>query len=447
VIGYSERHRQLVHIALGSGALLLRYATWQQAAMLAVLALLFGAVALRHVAPHIVRPGDVLGPRAGVLFYPASILVLILIFRDRLDIVAVAWAIMAFGDGCATLAGASARAKRLPWNSQKSWRGLLAFILAGGTAAIVLSAWVAPSVDPTVGVWLLVWAPLAAAVVAGFAETLPIGLDDNLVVPATGAAVLWYASQIDRFGPLDLLALDLATGAIVSAPLAVIAWRSRSVTANGAIVGLIIGSVVYASVYLAGLAVLGVALILTLVSSRFRKDDKRQTALARGPHDRRGVGNILANCLVGTAGAALEPLTSVWLPELTSVWFVAGIAAGASDTVASEIGKAFGGRTYVFPSGQRAAPGTPGAVSLTGSVAGVIGAALIVVPALLLWLIPGEFLVPIVVACTCGAFLESALATRFEARGVLDNHALNFINTATAAIIAVLWCAQLTPTG
>jgi uncharacterized membrane protein len=87
--------------------------------------------------------------------------------------------------------------------------------------------------------------------------------------------------------------------------------------------------------------------------------------------------------------------------------------------------------------------GTPGAVTIGGTLAGIAAAAMIVLPAALMWLIPWTFLIPIVVACTVAAFVESALATGFEKDGVLDNHTMNFLNTAVAAALAVWWCSLI----
>ena len=92
------------------------------------------------------RPAELRSTRAGILFYPLSILVLILIFRDRLDIVAAAWGILAFGDGWRRWRAHGEAAVRCPWNRRKTWTGLVAFIRGGTPAAIGLSLWVAPAV-------------------------------------------------------------------------------------------------------------------------------------------------------------------------------------------------------------------------------------------------------------------------------------------------------------
>jgi uncharacterized protein (TIGR00297 family) len=423
---------------MGGFALLLRYVTWPQAAALALSALLFNVVVLGRIAPTIIRKTDSRGARAGVVFYPLSILMLIVVFPNRLDIVAAAWGVLAFGDGLATIVGRTIGGPRLPWNTDKTWSGLSAFVVAGGAGAVALSAWVAPSVEPPPPAAFIVWAPIAAAVVAALVETAPIGLNDNLSVPAAAAATMWFGSQLNWVGPIDTLVLDLLAGLALTAPLAFVASRGGRITIAGALVGIVFGSVIYAGFFLAGIAVLGLALVFTIASSRVGRARKA----AIGDHDeRRGAGNIIANCAVGTLGAVLELFNFTWGMELTAAWFVAGIAAGASDTVASEVGKAFGGAPRSFPTWRRVAAGTPGAVSIAGTLAGVLGVALMVLPAAAMWLIPWSFVGPIVLACTAGAFVESALATSLEGNGVLDNNALNFINTAVAVGLTVWWCS------
>jgi uncharacterized membrane protein len=85
---------------------------------------------------------------------------------------------------------------------------------------------------------------------------------------------------------------------------------------------------------------------------------------------------------------------------------------------------------------QHVAAGTPGAVSMAGTCAGLVAALLMAL--LSHALLPGGWLLVagVVIGTTIGAFVESALATTFEADGVLNNDLLNFINTAVAAAAA-----------
>jgi uncharacterized protein (TIGR00297 family) len=140
---------------------------------------------------------------------------------------------------------------------------------------------------------------------------------------------------------------------------------------------------------------------------------------------------------VGTVAALAEAANLGLRTELMALWFVSAIAAGASDTVASEVGRVFGGPPRTFPTWDRVEPGTPGAVSTVGTIAGLVAAAIIASPAMALWLLPWSALVPILAGSVAGALVESFLATTLERRGRIGNDALNAINTAVAALVAV----------
>ena len=199
-ISFSETGRQVLHIAMGGFALLLRDLTWPQAAALAVAALLFNLFVLPRIGGHtLYRPVDhARGYPPGILLYPLAVLLLILVFPARPDIVAATWGILACGDGFATLAGRGIASAPLPWNREKTVAGTIAFASAGGAAAVLLANWTAPAVALRPDPRFLLWAPLAAAVLAALVETIPVRLDDNLSVPAAAAAVLWTFSLVTR---------------------------------------------------------------------------------------------------------------------------------------------------------------------------------------------------------------------------------------------------------
>src|SRR2546428_11322755 len=126
---YSETRRQLVRIAMGGWAFLLRVLSWPQAAALALTALLFNYFVLPRAGGRaIFRPDDVArGVPAGILFYPIAVLVLILCYRSRLVIAAAALAIVAAGVFVASLAGRALGAARPPRHGEKNLAGSLSF--------------------------------------------------------------------------------------------------------------------------------------------------------------------------------------------------------------------------------------------------------------------------------------------------------------------------------
>lgn len=170
---HSETARQLVHMAMGGFALLLRWLTWWQALALAASALLFNFFVLPLVAGRLYRAGD--DPRRlhGILFYPLSVLMLLLCFPHRPDIVAGAWGILAIGDGLATLVGRAAGGARWPWNRDKTVAGSLAFLAGGTAAAVFLLGWCRPAGLPREPAVFLVCIAFAAAVAAAAVETIP----------------------------------------------------------------------------------------------------------------------------------------------------------------------------------------------------------------------------------------------------------------------------------
>ncbi len=123
---------------------------------------------------------------------------------------------------------------------------------------------------------------------------------------------------------------------------------------------------------------------------------------------------------------------------------LAGVTAmitAASDTIASEIGKAFGKTTWTWLPMRRVPAGTSGAVSLEGTLAGVAGALALALLANAIGLISRTAVPVVVVAATLASFAEGALAIRFEKDGWLNNAVLNFLNSAIGAALALLWWA------
>ena len=437
---HSERARQWVHVGSGAFALLLRVLTWWQAAALAAFALLFNLLVLPRIGGRrLYRPIDeARGFPLGILLYPLSVLLLIIVFPSRPDIAAAGWGILALGDGAATLIGTRVGGRQLPWNRDKSVAGAVAFAVCGGIGAVALAWWTRPAVMPLPSMTFTIAAPLAAALAAALVETIPIRLDDNVSVPATAAVVLWVCSlmsfeSIGATSAAVFAALPWAIG--VNAVTAWLGYRARTVTLSGAIGGALVGSVIYAGAGWRAWALLFVTFLTASVVSRLGLQRKVMLGIAEDRGGRRGAGNAVANCGVAALAAiaaATTPYQSQAMLALT-----AALTAGGSDTVASEIGKAFGRSTFLVTSFARVKPGTPGAMSLEGTAAGLVAAFALGAIGLALGLIPAAALLAVVVGATAGAIVESALGATLEGPGILNNDMLNFINTAVAAVVAL----------
>ncbi len=117
---------------------------------------------------------------------------------------------------------------------------------------------------------------------------------------------------------------------------------------------------------------------------------------------------------------------------------VAALAAGSSDTVASEIGKAWGRRTYSVRTFSTVRPGTSGAMSMEGTSAGVAASLVLALIGSAVGLIAPSLVWCVVAGAFAGSLAESLLSSRLEGAGILNNDALNFINTLVGAVVAVM---------
>jgi len=461
---HSENARQWVHVGSGAFALLLRVLTWWQAAALAATALVFNLVVLPRIGGRrLYRPVDeARGFPLGILLFPLSVLLLTLTFPARLDIVAAAWAILALGDGAATLVGRWAAdwdeetdetvekilsagsassgfvCGPLPWNREKTVAGTLAFVAFGGLAGIALAWWTRPAVAPAPPLTFTIIAPLVAAVVAALVETVPVRLDDNISVPATAAAVLWLGSLMTTASLAAardgiVMALPWALG--VNAVAGWLGYRALAVSRSGAIVGAIVGAIIYAGGGGRAWVLLFLTFLAASVSSRFGLQRKVLLGIAEERAGRRGAGNAIANCGV----AAVAAIAAITTPYTSSALLaiVASLTAGGSDTVASEIGKAWGRSPFLVTTFSRVKPGTPGAMSLEGTAAGLAAAFALATAGVAMGLIPAAVTLAVVAGATAGALVESALSATLEGPGILNNDVVNFINTAIAAAVTL----------
>jgi uncharacterized protein (TIGR00297 family) len=437
---HSEDARKLVHIGAGVGAFFLRDLPWWGAALLALTGLVFCVLAMPRVGAAIYRPAERSRPFAhGVVFYPLAVLLLVLVFPHRPDIAAATWGILAAGDGMSCLLGRRFGRRRIPWNREKSLCGSVALFLCGGAAGAVLAWWCRPALSMPPSMWFSIGAPFLAAFVAALVETVPIRLDDNLSVPGSAAAVLWGLSlvdggRVDAFAATAALAFPVAL--VVNAIVASAAYNARTVTLGGAIGGAAIGTVIAAALGWRGWMLLGSTFLASAVTSRMGLQRKTLLGIAEERGGRRGAANAIANTGVAAAAALLSQVSPAVTPSL--IGFTAALAAGGSDTVASEIGKAWGTRTLLITSLTDVRPGTSGGLSLEGTIAGLAAAFLIGALAVVLGVIVPKALLVIVIGATLGSLAESALGATFEAKGILNNDTLNFLNTAIAAASAVV---------
>ena len=429
-----EALRKAVHVGMAGFALLLRPLTWQQAAAAAAAALAMNVFVLPRVAPNVLRMEE----RArrfsvGIALYPLVVLLLVLAFRSSLQIAAAGWGYLAFGDGFASLVGMTVGGARLPWNSKKSFSGSLAYIFFGFLGAAVLFGFVAARMPSPWELGCLFAAALAGAAV----ESLPSELDDNVLPPLVAAASLALllpcrAGALDALEPAGLRGFAAAFG--INAAVAGLALLLRVVRPSGALLGALLGTVVLGFGGAGLYVLLWIFFLGGTLATRFRRARKESMGKAEEKGGRRGGANVLANVSV----AAFCALVAGLGPHGGALRLAAAaaLATALMDTVGTEVGQAFVSPTVLLPDFRRVPPGTDGAVSVAGTLAGLAAAALLAAVGVATFVFTTAGGAAVVVAALLGTVVESLLGRAGARWRVSNGHVLNFVNTLAGAAAA-----------
>jgi uncharacterized protein (TIGR00297 family) len=426
-----EVGRKLTHIAVGGFAFLLRDLTWPQAALMAVTAFVFNWQVFPRIGGRRVwRPADhETGYPVGILLYPLSVLALVLLFRHELWKAAAVWGVLALGDGMASLVGQAVGGPRLPWNPRKGWAGTLAMVLFGALGCAILVAWTrGQAVDAR-----LVVTSLLLALACAWVESVPTTLDDNFTVPLVGAITIELLSHAD-LGRLDPGMGRLALiGLALNAVIAIAAYAARSIDVGGALSAVAIGTVIVAGLGLGAFALMIAFFVLGTAMTKMGYRIKAARGIAQEKGGARGWRNAWANGGVPALLAAFGALAPDELRPLFVLAYAASVATAAADTCSSEIGKAYGRRTFLITTLQPVPPGTEGAVSLEGTLGAVMGAGVVGGLGAALGLYSGLAAVLVTIAGVLGSLAESVVGTVAEKRGWMGNDLLNAFNTAVGA--------------
>jgi uncharacterized protein (TIGR00297 family) len=279
-----------------------------------------------------------------------------------------------------------------------------------------------------------------------------------LVLPFTAVGVAVHALTWWTQAPAVVMwALGL------SGLFGLVAWKLRTATPVAAATGAIITASLMFSTFVfpyrpwntALIPVLAV-LLLTSFSTRFGRRSKERLGTAEKRHGR-GAPQVAAN--LGIAAVVLEPSIQSRLidshvfsppasaPLLIFVLGLAALAEAAADTVSSEIGQVLGGQPRMITTLRRVDPGTDGGITLAGTAAGVIAAGVVSFAGCLA-LRGGPSLFAIGWAGgVFGLFFDSLLGATLERAGWLNNDAVNFLSTASAAAFALAIVALIPQAG
>jgi uncharacterized protein (TIGR00297 family) len=256
----------------------------------------------------------------------------------------------------------------------------------------------------------------------------------------------------------DLVQIVVWTAGL-SLLLALVAWKLRAVTPGAAAAGAAITACLMFSTlnypywpWRTALAPVLAVAVLTYFATLLKRSKKERLGTAE-KRQGRNMSQIAAN--LGVAALACDGQVQAWLAGKTwlsrasvvpMLLYAVGLAAlveAAADTVSSEAGQAMGGKPRLITTLRQVEPGTDGAISLTGTLAGVAAAGIVAAAGTLA--LRGNWTM-FAVSCAGGVFgflFDSLLGATLERRGWLNNDAVNFLSTASAAGFALVLLAIL----
>jgi uncharacterized protein (TIGR00297 family) len=172
--------------------------------------------------------------------------------------------------------------------------------------------------------------------------------------------------------------------------------------------------------------------------TRIGKEIKEAAGIAEGRGGLRGPENVWGSALIGTICAILTLFVAEPWQSLLILGYVASFSTKLADTTASEVGKAYGKRTFLITTLQPVPRGTEGAVSLEGTLAGIVASLAIAFVAWGIGCIDSWGILWCAIAAFIATNLESVIGATLQNRwSWLTNEVVNIINTLIGAVLAI----------
>ncbi len=236
-----------------------------------------------------------------------------------------------------------------------------------------------------------------------------------------GAWFSFPAGKLWAFAGLSLL--FAALGRIV-----------RGVTTSGALAGAVICLALLVGAGLGGFVTLLTVFLLTWGTTRIGYARKQSLGTAEA-NAGRDASQVFANLGV----AALCAMLHVTLrDQRLLIAMGAVLSEAAADTVSSEIGQAVGNVPRLITNWEQVAPGSDGAITLVGTIAGFASASVVGLTCAFFGIFAWHDLPICVGAGVVGTLVDSFLGATLERRQILGNNGVNFVSTAVASLMPLL---------
>lgn len=367
------------------------------------------------------------GGSLGTIYYPIALICLVLLtfWFHKTYLGAVGALILGYGDGLAGLIGKKYGRSRL--FGEKTVAGTLTMFIA----SLIVSLIVLSIFTPTIALPGSILIALGASTIELFT---PLDID-NLTVPI-GSTLLYYLLIL--IGSAAVMNLFVAV--ILNIIIAWIAYYKHALDFSGIVAAFIIGLTIYVSAGPLMWLLLVVFLVSSSLITHFRKD--RKTRLSTDY--KKSCRNYKQVVAKGSIAFLLSIIYFFTNSNLFFILAVASIAVSCADTWGSEIGPFSKGKTISITTFRRVKKGTPGGISLLGTIASLLGASLIAGLLILkLIFLPNFHPVQIAITITVVAFsgllgglADSFLGATLHTRPNVSNEFINFASNLFGVVFA-----------
>jgi uncharacterized protein (TIGR00297 family) len=231
---------------------------------------------------------------------------------------------------------------------------------------------------------------------------------------------------------IAIISQNLIVAALVTVSFSALARAMRGVSRSGMIAGAVVCFLLLACAGLAAFAGLITVFALAWATTKFGYQRKQRLGTAERK-DGRTASQVLANLATPAICAILYGSTG---KTMFVVAMAAALAEAAADTVSSEVGQAAGRAPRLITTWKSVPIGTDGAISMAGTMAGVVGALIVASVGVIFQLVRISESVIIFGAAVLGMFADSLLGAWLERRGRMNNDAVNFLSTVIAGVVA-----------
>ena len=409
---------------LSLAAPLLRDAAAVPFALVAVVALVIseGAVFELFARPGDRRDGQLRG-LAGFAFAATGIALLSSMLGLPVHVFVAAVVLVPYGNLCQQLAR-DYRPEPIVETAAFAAGGFVAAFAAQFVAVAVSAA-----ADPTVPE--MVFLAASGALLAALMRTVLFERDDPFVLVSVSLLLWLFADLSITVSPLDIL-----VAIAITATFGYVSWALDTASIAGMLTGvflslltIVLGGYAWFAVLIAFFGIGGLA-------TKYKYGEKEAMGIAEANEGARGSGNVLGNAavalvaLIGFAASARLPIHA----DVFLFAFVGSIATAMSDTLSSEIGMVYD-RPRLITTLERVEPGTDGGVTWQGELAGILGAALVALIALVLFESVDLFGMAVIVLAGVGGMTADSLFGATIEGSHVNNQGVNFLATLTGAVL------------